>query len=254
MPNALIWGADKSGATDSSKAVQNAVNYLCSAGGGDLRVPAGLNAYKFHDVTSHCGGLNIHAAGATIDCSGMTDHCIQVVPTGFPAQRRLVGFSIDGAQFINSNTSGRIIDIKQVYNPSIHDIVMANVAAGATAIRLFGVQNPDLRNIDGSGIPQIINGTNGTFIEYAGDMSGKSSTGGACTLGDCSTRSDLLVINNVRGAGANSSAVALYWHDQASTVQVNEFQFRMDWKGSRFDARLASQTSGIAHSSSSLKG
>ena len=81
-------------------------------------------------------------------------------------------------------------------------------------IRVYGSLSFDIRNIQEYGVT-------GNAYEFAGDMAGKSSTGAACTLADCSTRTDQISLSNVIGS-AGENATFMYVHDQVFTIYGND--------------------------------
>jgi hypothetical protein len=116
-PSVLVWGVDATGATDSSSLLQNAVNSVCAGSipGNKLWFPPG--SYEVHDVTANCSGFHFIGAGigaTTINCANMTSWCLRIAPTNFPVQNRLVGGSFEDLRFINSGTSGIVLDVVQV--------------------------------------------------------------------------------------------------------------------------------------------
>src|SRR6516225_5509515 len=180
------------GRTDNSVCVQSMVDSACHTdghrGGGLVLLWPGH--WKFHDITIHCDGVHVKGTGSgndsmrsnaqstSVDCSDMTNHCIQFIPEGFPAQYRIRGGSVEGIRFFNSRSSGRILDFVQVEDGYARDISMWEPASG---IRLYGVLTFSLTHIREWG-------ARGAQYEIMGDLSGKASNGKACTLGDCSTR------------------------------------------------------------------
>src|SRR5207237_5609223 len=83
-------------------------------------------------------------------------------------------------------------------------------------IRVFGSYGFEIRNVQQWG-------SIGIAYEIAGDTSGKASNGRPCTLGDCSTRTDYVVMSNLYGT-ASASNTFLYIHDQAFTIYGNDIQ------------------------------
>jgi hypothetical protein len=108
------------GRRDNSPCVQSVVDAACHA---DPRQAARLvllcpGQWKFHDITVRCDGVHIKGAGpggdaphgrsgsTNVDCGGMKGHCIQFIPSGFPARFRMRGGSVEGMRFFNSGNSG----------------------------------------------------------------------------------------------------------------------------------------------------
>jgi hypothetical protein len=213
--------------TDNSACVQSMVDNICQAaghrGGGLVRLWSGH--WKLHDITVQCDGVHIKGAGAgndsmatnaqstSVDCSGMRNHCIQFVPKNYPAQFHLRGASVEGIRFFNHGGSGRVLDFVQVESGYVRDISMWEPPNG---IRVFGSYGFEIRNVQQWG-------SIGIAYEIAGDTSGKASNGRPCTLGDCSTRTDYVVMSHLYGT-ASSSNTFLYIHDQAFTVYGNDIQ------------------------------
>jgi hypothetical protein len=212
------------GNTDNSSCVQAMVEASCRAGnprgGGLILLPAGH--WRLHDITVHCDGVHIKGTGSgnnsvsrdaqatTVDCKGMIDHCIQFIPEGFPAQRRMRGGSVEGLRFVNSSTSGRTLDFVQVEDGYGRDISMWEPRNG---IRLYGVLTFNLTHVRQWG-------ATGAQYEIMGDLSGKASNGAHCSLGDCSTRTDWVYLEDLYST-ARSSSDFLYIHDQAFTIEGN---------------------------------
>jgi len=212
------------GKTDNSVCIQSMVDGACRAsshrGGGLVLLWPGH--WNFHDITIHCDGVHIKGSGSgndsmasnaqstSVDCSAMTDHCIQFIPPKFPAQYRMRGGSVEGIRFFNSRNSGRILDFVQVEDGYARDISMWEPASG---IRLYGVATFSLTHIREWG-------ARGAQYEIMGDLSGKASDGGVCTLGDCSTRTDWVFLEDLYST-ASSSSEFVYIHDQAFTIEGN---------------------------------
>ncbi len=83
----------------------------------------------------------------------------------------------------------------------------------ADGLRLYGVATFSLSHIREWG-------ARGIQYEIMGDLSGKASTGKACTLGDCSTRTDWVFLEDLYST-AFSSSEFIYIHDQAFTIEGN---------------------------------
>jgi hypothetical protein len=212
------------GRTDNSVCVQSMVDSACHADGhrGSGLVLLWPGHWKFHDITIHCDGIHVKGTGSgndsmrsnaqstSVDCSDMTDHCIQFIPEGFPAQYRMRGGSVEGIRFFNSRSSGRILDFVQVEDGYARDISMWEPANG---VRLYGVLTFSLTHIREWG-------ARGAQYEIMGDLSGKASNGKACTLGDCSTRTDWVFLEDLYST-ASSSSEFVYIHDQAFTIEGN---------------------------------
>jgi len=212
------------GKTDNSVCIQSMVDGACRAsshrGGGLVLLWPGH--WNFHDITIHCDGVHIKGSGSgndsmasnaqstSVDCSAMTDHCIQFIPPKIPAQYRMRGGSVEGIRFFNSRNSGRILDFVQVEDGYARDISMWEPASG---IRLYGVATFSLTHIREWG-------ARGAQYEIMGDLSGKASDGGVCTLGDCSTRTDWVFLEDLYST-ASSSSEFVYIHDQAFTIEGN---------------------------------
>lgn len=212
------------GTLDNSACVQSMVDAACHAadhhGGGLVLLWPGH--WKFHDVTVRCDGIHIKGTGigndsmatdsqsTSVDCSGMTDHCIQFIPHGFPARFRIRGGSVEGVRFFNSGGSGRILDFVQVEDGYARDISISEPVDG---IRLYGVNTFNLTHIRQWG-------ANGIQYEITGDMHGKKANGEPCNLGDCSTRTDWVFLEDLYGT-ASSSSDFVYIHDQAFTIEAN---------------------------------
>lgn len=212
------------GTTDDSACVQRMVDALCNVGGhrGGGLVLLGPGHWKFHDITVRCDGVHIKGAGigndsmasnaqsTSVDCREMTDHCIQFIPNGFPSRYRMRGGSVEGIRFVVSGKSGRVLDFLQVEDGYARDISIWDPFDG---IRLYGVNTFNLAHIRQWG-------AKGTQYEIMGDLSGKASNGGACTLGDCSTRTDWVVLRDLYSTAFPSSDF-VYIHDQAFTIEGN---------------------------------
>lgn len=200
------------------------VDALCNAGGhrGGGLVLLGPGHWKFHDITVRCDGVHIKGAGigndamasnaqsTSVDCRGMTDHCIQFIPNGFPSRYRMRGGSVEGIRFVASGKSGRVLDFLQVEDGYARDISIWNPFNG---VRLYGVNTFNLTHIRQWGAKD-------TQYEIMGDLSGKAANGGPCTLGDCSTRTDWVFLEDLYGT-AFSSSDFVYIHDQAFTIEGN---------------------------------
>jgi hypothetical protein len=200
---------------DNSACVQAMVDAACREGDRTRgRVDLWAGHWKFHDITIHCDGIQIKGAAGTgattVDCSEMKDHCIQFMPEGFPARVRIRGASIEGLRFINPARSGRILDFVQVEDGYARDISMLEPVNG---IRLYGVNTFRLTHIRQWG-------ARGVQYEIMGDLSGRASNGGSCTLGDCSTRTDWVYLEDLYST-ASSSSDFLYIHDEAFTIEGN---------------------------------
>jgi hypothetical protein len=220
-PNVLVWGADKTGAADSTAAVQNTGNYVCTlANGGTVYFPPGR--FLMHDVTFSCNSMHIVGSGkggtpsttdggvtsgvgaTVIDCSAMTDHCIQLGPnSGTPAANRFVGGSIERLSTYNSAGTGVVFRIHQQFGGHVRDVWMETPPK---AMEFYGNEEPsvdwvDLRNVQSD-----------PAIEVWGNLAGKTAAGLPCNLGDCSTRQDLVYFNHVVGYGPNAGFI--YAHDQ----------------------------------------
>jgi hypothetical protein len=210
------------GTSDNSSCLQTVANSLCAAGGGMLLIPAGR--WRFHDITFPCdgihvlgagtGGLDVGASPATksngtiVDCTEMIDHCIRFRPARFPAQQRLIGDSVEKISFWNNGGTGSVLDFEQIQSGYARDI---EFSYPPTALRLFGVLGFYVSNVQPRG---VVN----TAIEITGDMSGKKQADGtACTLADCSTRTDYVHLDHVYG-WSQQAATFISIHDQAFTT------------------------------------
>lgn len=213
------FGADPSGATDSTTAVQLAVNAICAAG-GIVQFPAGT--FKIHDITAATcngihfigsgkggtplgdGGVQIGETATVLDCSAMSDHCIQIGPnSATPSATRYVGGSIENLSTYNAGGSGVVFRIHQQFAGHIARVWMETPPH---SLEFYGNENVDTSWVD------IRNNTADPAIEVWGDLNGKASNGTACVLGDCSTRQDITTFNHINGYGPN--AYLFYVHDQ----------------------------------------
>jgi hypothetical protein len=215
------------GRTDNSACVQRMVDARCRTrnyrGGGLLLLRPGH--WRFHDITVHCDGVHIKGAGAgsasfvknaqstAVDCSAMTNHCIQFIPTNFPAQFKIRGASVEGIRFHNHGGAGTVIDINQVANGYVRDVTMWEPPNG---IRIFGSYGITLRDIEQDGV-------HGTAYEITGDERGRRSNNDHCSLDDCSTRTDWVILDGLTGSGFPGN-VFIYIHDMAFTVYGHAVQ------------------------------
>lgn len=62
--NPIWWGADPTGATDSTSAEQSAIAAECAAGGGAVFYPAGI--YKTSGITLNCSNVRLYGIGKNI--------------------------------------------------------------------------------------------------------------------------------------------------------------------------------------------
>lgn len=224
QPTPLVWGASKAG-IESSAAVQKAVDYLCRVSkGGVLRLPAG--SYRFAEINVTCalhlagdgeGGewtispeTALGADGATVvNCTSMSAYCIRWTPAVYPNRYRLAGGSVEDVRFVNSGGSGVVLDFRQVGGGYVHNVTSENAP---NFIRINAGQGFHIANIR----PR---GTIGNSVEVTGDMTGFDSAGSACSNpGDCSTRSDLIWINQMYGHQTYRSGTAVWLHDMAYTT------------------------------------
>jgi hypothetical protein len=216
----LNFAADPTGIADSTVNVQNAINAMCSAG-GTLVFPPGV--YKIHDINigAACGAIHVVGFGkggttaadtgiaqgpnsTVLNCSAMTDHCIQWgANSATPAANRSVGGSVEHLSTYNSGGSGVVFRMHQQVGARVTDIWMA---APPHALEFYGNENTYIDWVD------IRNASADPAVEVWGNLAGKAASGAACTLGDCSTRQDLTVFKSVNGYGA--AAGFLYVHDQ----------------------------------------
>ena len=215
------------GTTDNSACVQSMVDAACHAGnhrGGGL-VFLWPGHWRFHDITVHCDGVHIKGAGVgndslatnaqstAVDCSAMTNHCIQFVPAHFPAQFKIRGGSVEGIRFYNHGGIGTVLDFNQVANGYVRDVTMWEPPNG---IRIFGSYGISLRDIQQDGV-------RGTAYEITGDDTGRRSNGDHCTLGDCSIRTDWVIMDNLTGSGSSTNTF-IYIHDMAFTIYGHAVQ------------------------------
>jgi hypothetical protein len=214
------------GRTDNSACVQRMIDARCHASGNRSGGVVYLwpGHWRFHDITVRCDSVHIvgagvgddslgaNAQGTVVDCSAMTNHCIQFVPANFPGRYRMRGGSVQGIRFYNDGGVGTIIDINQVTNGYVRDVTMWKPPNG---IRIFGSYAITLRDIEQDGV-------SGSAYEITGDNTGKRSNGDHCSL-DCSTRTDWVILDGLTGSGFPSN-VFLYIHDMAFTIYGHAVQ------------------------------
>jgi hypothetical protein len=103
-----------------------------------------------------------------------------------------------------------VLDFVQVENGFTKDISLWGPVNG---IRLYGVNSFNITHVRQWG-------ATGIHYETMGNLSGKASNGAGCTLGDCSTRTDWVVMEDLYST-AFSSSEFLHIHDQAFTIKGN---------------------------------
>jgi hypothetical protein len=169
--------------------------------GGEIHLsPA---TWIIRDVTFTCSGIHILGAaasnlghGTVINYSGASDHGIQFQPVGFPAitsAQWLYGDGVEDVTFYSSGGSTRALDLDGFYGCFVRRVDFSGSLYNG--LRLYGGYRCDIEDVSDSG---YIGGifTN-YFIELAGDLNGKETTDGACTLISCSTRIDLVSLRNI---------------------------------------------------------
>jgi hypothetical protein len=120
------------------------------------------------------------------------------------------GGSVEGIRFFNADGPGRILDFVQVEDGYAKDISMHEPVNG---VRLYGVNTFRLSHMRQWG-------AKGVQYEIMGDLRGKATNGNICTLGDCSTRTDWVVLEDLYSI-ASASSDFIYIHDQAFTIEGN---------------------------------
>ena len=214
------------GTTNNSAGIQAGLNAMCSATrpGGDFHMPPGH--YRAHDITETCGGVHIKGAtagtlgsGTTWDYSGATAYGLQFAPVGWPAvtsAQLLFSVSVEEIAFYDSAAdTTRALDFVGVDSSYASHIDF--IGDIYNAIRVYGSYKVTLSNITSQVKNGIGTGITNFGIEITGDLSGQNSSAGACTLGNCSTRTDVVRIFNYDVATA-STAEGIYIHGIADTT------------------------------------
>lgn len=220
--NVLNYGADATGISDSTAAFNNAIAAM-SAAGGILWLPCGT--YRAHDITVF---IPVRVAGpssgcATVDYSGATSVAFLFTTSGWPKVTRrnmVVGQGVQDLTFTTGGTSStRALDFQGGTACFVHRVRLTG-SGSFNGLRLYGVWGCD---VDGLSTGYFISPTN-IFVEVTGDLSGVCDPGlpscgsspFACTLGNCSTRTDAVTLRNLNSSG--NSGTGVYLHDAVFTV------------------------------------
>lgn len=180
------------------------VNTICQTlpSGNKVYFPPGH--YVIHDIVIPCG-VSFEGSGAsqsgqtTIDYSLGTFEAFEWQPTGWPAvthNNKIYGVRVSDMNFYQSNPA--YVGHSLVFNGVVNGVVDHISENGYTysGIRLFGVYKFDLTNITGNYYANVGPGISNNGIELYGDETGLNRSGGACTLGDCSTETNVVAIRN----------------------------------------------------------
>lgn len=226
IPNIPFNGlGDPTGTNSSTAAIQNTVNTLCAQSPPGGRIPLSGGTFKIKDINVPCSVVFAGQADGTtvLDYSGSVDHGIQFSPTGWPnVTRRNMpnGPGVQDITFTSSSGSTRALDFIGSSDCFAHRVKFTG-SGSYNGIRLYGVWHCDL---DGITTGYFISPTN-AFVEIGGDYTGTCDTGlsgcgsqgsGTCTLGNCSTRTDLVTIRNTQSSG--NAGAGIYIHDAAFTI------------------------------------
>ena len=199
------------GSNDSSAAVQAAINSLCSVGGGLLLFSAG--EYTIHDVNVRCGSVIISGAapgasgtGTVINYSSATDYAFQFKNPSFPHTTQggwLHGDGVRDLTFYSSGGNTRAADFEGFYACFVRNVFLTGSVYDG--VKLYGGYRCDIEDVSASGWVQEI--VTHTAVNIQGDLAGQNSFGESCTLGNCSTRTDLVSLRNLDVYGTSGSGI-----------------------------------------------
>ena len=211
---------------DLSTYFQQAVTQLCSASGptggagGSIYLPANKFKYIAHDISVTCSGVTFFGdasttvgSGTVWDYSLASNSAISYEPAGFP--------SVTQSQLLSGNTVSNIL----FYDGNANDVTttalvmngfnycaISNVGfAGSpyNAIRLHGGYNCSITNYTDNYYENAGTALRGSAVTIIGDMTGRTRLGAACSLGDCSTRVDLVNIYHLDHLGNNGVGIQI---------------------------------------------
>ena len=217
--------AELDGGADASAALNAMGTALCARSIQGATVDLGPSYIKAHDVTFTCpislvgAGGNGSTSGTVWNYTGASDHGLQYSPVGWPAvtqQNLIFQPSVQGVTFYNNDASDtRALDFRGVNGGSVNNIAFSGTIYNA--IRLYGVYKFSISNVTANYYANIGPGVSNYVLEITGDMSGESSSGSSCTLGNCSTRTDLVSIRNFDSLGTNTGS-GIYIHGTVDTT------------------------------------
>jgi hypothetical protein len=199
------------GVSDSSAAVQAAVNSLCSKGGGFLRFSAG--EYIVHDVNVGCSSViiagvapGLSKTGTVINYSSATDHAFQFRNPAFPHITQsgwLYGDGVENLTFYSNGGSTRALEFDGFYGCFVRNVFLTGSVYDG--VKLYGGYKCDIEEVSTSGYVRGI--LTDAAVKIQGDLAGQNGTGGSCTRASCSTRVDLVSLRNLDAYGTTGSGV-----------------------------------------------
>lgn len=216
-------GCDPTGATDSTAAIQAAINRTQLLG-TTLYVPAGT--YLIAGTLSITAGMAIRGSdfyNTTLNFENGAADCITVVGASYTSQ--LYGFSIERLNLTCSGkTGGRMLLIAYASQAIVRDVY---INACWTGIEAWVTNN---LLIDYVQIQQVLGGASAPTVE------GSYNPGRCFGLlwhapGDGSARSDGLTTNNVVVQAQFSGAFGFLWDGAASTWNANNTTALECYKG-----------------------
>jgi hypothetical protein len=198
------------GPSDSSAAVQAAINSLCSAGGGLLRFSVG--EYTLHDVNVGCSSVIITGAspgpskaGTVINYSSATDHAFRFRNPSFPHITQggwLYGNGVENLTFYSSGGSTRALDFDGFYGCFVRNVFLTGSVHDG--VKLYGGYKCDIEEVSTSGHVKGI--VTNSVVQVQGSA-GQNSSGGFCELASCSTGVDLVSLRNVAAYGTSGTGI-----------------------------------------------
>lgn len=219
------------GTTDNSVAIAAMVNTICvtNPSGNKVYYPPGH--YQIHDVIVPCG-ISMDGSGAsqsgqtTIDYSLGTNYSFGYQPSGWPAvtaDKKIFGIRVSDMNFYQSNPAyvGHALVFNGVTN-GVVDHISEN-GYSYNGIRLFGVYKFSLQDVTANYYANVGPGISNNGIELVGDETGQSRAGGACTLGDCSTETNVIGITNYDELGTNTGS-CIFINNAVFTVIGNHIE------------------------------
>ena len=243
--NVLVWGADRTGASDTTATVQAAVNWVCTRGasqrGGKLAFPAGIYKWSNIRIGSNCQGLHLEGEGSgneAVDGGGnpigYPATSVHLINGGGPGIHFGYGASADylrsggmtGFTFYGADkTDYPVLETDYVSHFAATDV---RVFGSAKVIKQFAGIQDIYKNWFIDGPPTY---SSGGVIEITG-------TG---TLSGTS-RNDVTVLEDILISwGAQPSGGACIWlHDFAATLNIRHLQAVNCWDGLKVECSLGS--------------